>query len=377
MDMMNSRTNVIISGGGTGGHVFPAIAIANALREKEKDINILFVGAEHKMEMQQVPAAGYNISGLPVRGFQRKPLYKNIFFLYYLLLSMIKAGRIIDKFRPHVVVGVGGYASGPVARVASSKGIPVLIQEQNSYAGVTNRLLAKKAAKICVAYEGMEAYFPKDKIMLTGNPVRRDLLDLSGKRDEAVSFFGISGKQKVILAVGGSIGAGSINSAISGNIGLIKDSGIELIWQTGVSGYSNAAGLLEKEDCKNIHVYEFITRMDLAYAAADMVVSRAGAGTISELSVTGKPVILVPSPNVAEDHQTSNATALIERDAAVMVRDQDCQAELVPLVLSLAKNNKRLAQLKKNISDMAIPDSAGIIAREILKLAKKEKVADR
>ncbi len=370
---MSHRTKVIISGGGTGGHVFPAIAIANALREKDNTVDILFVGAEHKMEMQRVPAAGYPIAGLPVRGFQRKLSYKSLLFFYYLLVSMIKAGRIIDRFRPHVVVGVGGYASGPVARAAASKGIPVLIQEQNSYAGVTNRLLAKKAQKICVAYQGMEAYFPAEKIILTGNPVRQDLLDISSKQDEAASWFGIRGKKKVILVLGGSLGAKSINKAISDNIDAIKEIGIELIWQTGVHGYGEAAALLSTGNNGSIHVYEFISRMDLAYAIADLVVSRAGAGTISELSITGKPAVLVPSPNVAEDHQTKNAMALVERNAAELLEDGECYTKLVPFAVSLVNNEKRLVELKKNISAMALPDAAETIAGEIFKLAKQKR----
>lgn len=332
-------------------------------------MNILFVGARHKMEMEQVPAAGYRITGLPVKGFRRSPLISNIPVLYYLALSMVKAFGIIGKFRPHVVVGVGGYASGPVSRAALMKGIPLLIQEQNSFAGVTNRLLAKKAARICVAYEGMEAYFPPEKIMLTGNPVRRELTDLTGKREEALSCFGLKGDKKVILVIGGSIGAGSINRAVSANTGKFPDSGAELIWQTGRNDYQKASDIAKKSAA--IHVHEFISRMDLAYAVADLVVSRAGAGTISELCLTGKPALLVPSPNVAEDHQTKNAKALVARDAAVMVKDEDVDEQLVDYALSIAGNEKRLSELSKNISGMALPDSAGIIAEEILKLAGK------
>ncbi len=366
-----SRNNIIISGGGTGGHVFPAIAIADALREKDENINILFVGAKHKMEMQRVPAAGYSITGLPVTGLQRRFTHKNILFLYNLLISMIKAGKIIDRFRPDAVIGVGGYASGPVVRAASSKGIPVLIQEQNSYAGVTNRMLARKAEKICVAYEGMEKYFPEEKIVLTGNPVRRDLYDVSGKYDEAASYFGISKKKTVLLVVGGSLGAGSINKSIFNNIKTIRESGIELIWQTGPNDYPMAEELLKEVGNERVHLYKFISRMDLAYAIASLVISRAGAGTISELEITGKPAILVPSPNVAEDHQTKNAMALVEKEAAVLVKDGDCYQELVPVALELAGNRRRLAKLKKNISGMAIPDSAGKIAGEIFNLLNK------
>jgi UDP-N-acetylglucosamine--N-acetylmuramyl-(pentapeptide) pyrophosphoryl-undecaprenol N-acetylglucosamine transferase len=375
--MMNSSTKIIISGGGTGGHVFPAIAIAKALREKDRSVEILFVGAQHRMEMQQVPAAGFSIIGLPVRGFQRKFSFKNILFPYYLLVSMVKARKIIKTFRPHVVVGVGGYASGPVARSASAQGIPVLIQEQNSYAGITNRLLAKKAEKICVAYEGMEAYFPAEKIVLAGNPVRRDLLDLSGKREEAAEWFGIRGNGKVILFMGGSLGAGSINNSLSGNIEKIAESGTEIIWQTGKSGFKEAVNLSKESGYAGLHICEFISRMDLAYAAADLVVSRAGAGTISELSVTGKPAILIPSPNVAEDHQTKNAMALTRKDAAVLIRDADCYTQLIPAAISLAGDASRLAQLSKNISEMAFPGAAERIAGEILNLVKKRESEGR
>jgi UDP-N-acetylglucosamine--N-acetylmuramyl-(pentapeptide) pyrophosphoryl-undecaprenol N-acetylglucosamine transferase len=371
---MSRRINIIITGGGTGGHVFPAIAIANALRERDRNINILFVGARGKMEMEQVPAAGYQIVGLPVRGFKRSPLLSNIPVLYYLALSMGMAFRIIGKFRPHVVVGVGGYASGPVARAALMKKIPVLIQEQNSFAGVTNRLLARKAARICVAYQGMEAYFPAEKIMLTGNPVRKELTDLSGRREEAFTHFGLRGSRKVILIIGGSIGAGSINRAVTANIDRFLESGNEFIWQTGRNDYREA--LRVTENSATIHVHEFISRMDLAYAAADLVISRAGAGTISELCITGKPALLIPSPNVAEDHQSKNAKALAEKDAAIMIKDDDVEKYLADIAIDVAGDEKRLSQLKKNISAMALHDSAGLIAEEILKLAEIKKNED-
>jgi UDP-N-acetylglucosamine--N-acetylmuramyl-(pentapeptide) pyrophosphoryl-undecaprenol N-acetylglucosamine transferase len=372
---MSRRINIIITGGGTGGHVFPAIAIANALRERDRNINILFVGARGKMEMEQVPAAGYQIVGLPVKGFKRSPLLSNIPVLYYLTLSMGMAFRIIGKFRPHIVVGVGGYASGPVARAALMKKIPVLIQEQNSFAGVTNRLLARKAARICVAYEGMEAYFPAEKIMLTGNPVRKELTDLSGRREEAFSHFGLKGSRKVILIIGGSIGAGSINRAVTSSIGRLLESGNEFIWQTGRSDYREALRITDNS--ATIHVHEFISRMDLAYSAADLVISRAGAGTISELCITGKPALLVPSPNVAEDHQTKNAKALAEKDAAIMIKDDDVETQLADLAIDVAGDEKRLSLLKKNISALALHDSAGLIAEEVLKLAENKKNADR
>jgi UDP-N-acetylglucosamine--N-acetylmuramyl-(pentapeptide) pyrophosphoryl-undecaprenol N-acetylglucosamine transferase len=361
---------IIISGGGTGGHVFPAIAIASALEERDPGIEILFVGASHKMEMERVPAAGYKIIGLPVTGFQRSLSIKNIVFFYNLFVSMIRAGKIIDQFNPDVVVGVGGYASGPVVRAAASRGVPVLIQEQNSYAGVTNRILAKKAATICVAYEGMERYFPSEKIIITGNPVRQDIIDISGKRKEAESWFNIRKDKKVILVLGGSLGAATINESILGNIDRIKNSGIELIWQTGINGYKAAQEKLG-ETPEGIYIFDFIARMDLAYAVADLVISRAGAGTISELCLTAKASILVPSPNVAEDHQTRNARALVERNAAVLVKDEDARRELIPLAMEIAGDSKRLGELKKNISAMAYPLSAMHIADEVLKLIKK------
>ncbi len=367
-----SGTRIIISGGGTGGHVFPAIAIADALREMDENIKILFVGARHKMEMDRVPAAGYSIEGLPITGFQRRITYKNLLFFVNLIVSMIRAGKILDNFRPHVVAGVGGYASGPVVRAAASRGIPVLIQEQNSYAGMTNRILAGKATRICVAYQGMDKYFPAEKIVLTGNPVRRDLSEIESKREEAADFFGINPDSRVILVLGGSLGAETINNSISENIEKIKDSGFELIWQTGSNGYAAAKESLKKTGCEKIHLWEFISRMDLAYAVADLVISRAGAGTISELCLTGKPAVLVPSPNVAEDHQTKNAMTLVEKDAAVLVADARARSGLVPEAIDLMSDNNRLKRLKANISAMARPGSARQIAEEILKLVKRE-----
>ncbi len=372
--MATRRVNIIISGGGTGGHVFPAIAIADALRERDESINILFVGARHKMEMERVPAAGYSIIGLPVTGFQRKFSLRNIAFFYNLAVSMITSRRIVNDFRPDLVVGVGGYASGPLVRAAANKNIPVILQEQNSYAGVTNRLLARKAAKICVAYEGMDKYFPSEKIVLTGNPVRRDLHDLSDRREEAMSFFGISGDKKVLLVLGGSLGAGSINEGIAKNIEKIAKSGIELIWQTGRQGISMARELISERGYENIHAFSFISRMDLAYALADLVISRAGAGTISELCLTGKPSVLVPSPNVAEDHQTKNAMALVARDAAVKVADRNASTDLVPAALELMGNEHRLSELAANISAMALPFSASLIVDEIIELIKQKQL---
>jgi UDP-N-acetylglucosamine--N-acetylmuramyl-(pentapeptide) pyrophosphoryl-undecaprenol N-acetylglucosamine transferase len=370
---MSVKRKIIISGGGTGGHVFPAIAIANALKARDSGTDILFVGASHKMEMQRVPAAGYEIIGLPVTGFQRRLSFKNIIFFYNLFVSMVRSRRIIDSFKPDAVVGVGGYASGPVVRAAAAKGIPVLIQEQNSYAGLTNRILAKKAEKICVAYEGMEKYFPSEKIIITGNPVRQDLVDVSDKSEEARSYFKIGGNSKVILVLGGSLGARSINESIIKHVDLIRSSGIEVIWQTGINGFEAAKEGMENRGSSSIHIYDFISRMDLAYAVSDLVISRAGAGTISELCITKKPAILVPSPYVAEDHQTSNAMALVRKNAAVLVKDADSVSKLVPTAIETAGNPERLSELRRNISSMAYPDSAQQIAGEIIEMINKKR----
>ncbi|MDR1200501.1 MAG: undecaprenyldiphospho-muramoylpentapeptide beta-N-acetylglucosaminyltransferase, partial [Tannerellaceae bacterium] len=327
---------IIISGGGTGGHIFPAISIANAVKERFPDAEILFVGAEDRMEMERVPAAGYKIVGLPVSGFDRSKLFKNIQVLIRLLKSLRLAKKIIREFKPDIAIGVGGYASGPTLRVAASMKVPTLIQEQNSYAGVTNKLLAKKARKICVAYDGMEKFFSSDKIILTGNPVRKNLLsdivdeisDIAGKRAEAYRFFSLSPEKKTILVVGGSLGARTMNKSVQNQMDEMVTSGVQLIWQTGRYYYSDARDSLEKYDGAPIRCFDFITRMDYAYAVADLVISRAGAGTISELCLLGKPVILVPSPNVAEDHQTKNALALVRKEAAIWVTDREAEQEL-------------------------------------------------
>ncbi len=362
---------IIISGGGTGGHLFPAIAIANALRSSEPAVKILFVGAIGKMEMQKVPEAGYEITGLPVAGMVRGVSIRNIHVAWRLFRSILKSGQIIRKFRPDVVVGVGGYASGPVLKQAQQRHIPTLIQEQNSYAGVTNKLLAKRAEKICVAYEGMEKYFPKEKIILTGNPVRQAYDNLDAIRAEAMMHFGLKPGMPVILVLGGSLGAGTVNNSVGGGIGLVEASGVQLIWQTGSNYYDRMRGLAEEKAVTNTVVTGFISRMDLAYAAADVIISRAGAGTISELALVGKPVILVPSPNVAEDHQTHNAMALVNRGAAILVRDAEAQVELINSALSLLNDSAKRYSLSENIRKLAIKDSSEVIAREVLKLAKR------
>ena len=327
---MEKNVRIIISGGGTGGHIFPAVSIANALKKQHPDTEILFVGAEGRMEMQRVPAAGYRIIGLPVAGFDRKHLLKNIGVLVKLVRSQLKARKIIKDFKPHAAVGVGGYASGPTLKVAGSMGIPTLLQEQNSYAGVTNKLLAKQAAKICVAYEGMERFFDKNKIILTGNPVRQNLLDTKLSREEAVRSFGLDTTKKTVLIIGGSLGARTINRCVMQGLEKIKASGVQFIWQTGKFYIDEAkAAVRQAGELPMLYVTDFIADMATAYRAADLVISRAGAGSISELCLLEKPVILVPSPNVAEDHQTKNALALVNKDAALYVKDSEAAEKLL------------------------------------------------
>ena len=366
-----ANIRIIISGGGTGGHLFPAIAIANALKRLEPEAEILFVGATGRMEMQRVPEAGYEITGLPVAGFVRGLSLKNISVAGKLFHSMLKARKIIRRFNPDVVVGVGGYASGPVLKQAQRLNIPTLIQEQNSYAGITNKLLAQKAGKICVAYEGMEKYFPKDKIILTGNPVRLAFDNLDTLKAEALEHFKLNNSMPVILVLGGSLGAGTINSSVGGGIGAVDEAGVQMIWQTGSHYYDRMRELTDAAATNNIRVTGFISRMDLAYAAADIIISRAGAGTISELALVGKPVILVPSPNVAEDHQTHNAMALVTREAAVIVTDAAAPAELITTALTLLKDSAKREKLSGNIRKLATRDADEVIAREVLKLVNR------
>ena len=378
MDNKGATTNraprVIISGGGTGGHIFPAVSIANAIKGLRPDAEILFVGAEGRMEMQRVPDAGYRIIGLPIAGFDRKHLWKNFAVLVKIARSQWKARSIIKEFKPDIAVGVGGFASGPTLKTASMMGIPTLLQEQNSYAGVTNKLLAKKAKKICVAYEGMEKFFPSDKIIMTGNPVRQNLLANKYTKAEALQAFGFNTNKKTILVLGGSLGARTINQTLMNAIETIKTNpDIQIIWQTGKIYIDEIRKKLEEitnsqGPIPNLFVTDFIKEMDKAYTAADLVISRAGAGSISEFCLLEKPVILVPSPNVAEDHQTKNALALSTKNAAIYVKDAEAQERLIPVAFETVKDDAKLASLQQNIAKLALPDSAKVIAQEVLKI---------
>lgn len=370
------QLKVILSGGGTGGHIFPAVAIANEIKKLVPTADILFVGALGKMEMEKVPAAGYKIIGVPIAGLQRKFTPANLKLPFLIIRSLLKTRKIIQEFQPDVVVGTGGYASGPVLRAANNKGIPVLIQEQNSYAGITNKVLSKKAKKICVAYEGMEKFFPKEKLLLTGNPVRQDINNVKQYRQEAIHFFKLDPDKKTILVIGGSQGARVINESIGSGLSLLAEQNIQLIWQTGKSYYPVAQQQTEPFKNKNIYALDFISRMDLAYAAADIVISRAGASSVSELCNIGMPSILVPSPNVAEDHQTKNAMALVNRGAALLVKDGDAKVQLIRTALELLNDKAQQVTLTNNISTMAFHNSANVIALEVLKLANY-KVSDK
>lgn len=369
---MDKELRVIVSGGGTGGHIFPAVSIANAIRQLCPTAKILFVGALGRMEMQRVPAAGYEIKGLPIRGFYR-PLWKpaNIGVAFDYLKSKWIAKRLLKDFRPDVAVGVGGYASSAALGAANSLGIPTLIQEQNSYAGLANKNLAKKAEKICVAYEGMERFFPKDKIMLTGNPVRQALLETTVTREDAVRSLGFDPAKKTILLVGGSLGARTINESVLQHLDLVEQSGVQFLWQTGKYYYADIQKQLSGKELPNLKVTDFITDMGAAYRAADLVISRAGASSISEFCLIGKPVILVPSPNVAEDHQTKNALALADRGAAIYVKDAEAPVTLLKLAVETVVDENKLKSLSENVLKLALPNSAEIIAKEVLKLANK------
>lgn len=369
---MGSKYKILISGGGTGGHIFPALSIANAVKRR-LDAEILFVGADNRMEMEKVPAAGYEIKGLPVAGFDRKNLLRNFGVLLKLRKSLTIARRIVKDFKPDIAIGVGGYCSGPTLKAAQKAGIPTLLQEQNSYAGVTNKLLAKKARKICVAYPDMERFFPADKIVMTGNPIRKDLLSGDQTAEKAKSRFGLNPKLATVLVVGGSLGARTLNESMENGIRKLHDNGIQVIWQTGKNfgdrGPAAAKGL------DGIVVTKFITDMAAAYAAADLVVSRAGAGSISELELLGKPCILVPSPNVAEDHQTKNARALSDKGAAILVEDIHAKEILVDEIIRLAGEPEKLQEMSEEIKKLALPESDEKIVDEIVKILNNEHTA--
>ena len=359
---------VIISGGGTGGHIFPAVAIANKIKEKNPNCDILFVGAEGKMEMEKVPKAGYKIIGLPIRGLQRRLTLKNLAVPFKLLASLRQAKKIVKDFKPDVAIGVGGYASAATLRKAAQQGVPTLVQEQNSYPGITNKWLAKKAKTICVAYDGLDRFFPKEKIVKTGNPVRNDVVQIDGKRDEAFDFFGLDKNKKTVLVVGGSLGAGTINISFKEGIKKLIDNDIQVVWQCGKGYITNLSKFVKELNTNLVYISDFIYKMDLAYACADVIVSRAGAMSISELCLVGKPTILVPSPNVSEDHQTKNAMALVDKNAAILVKDQEAKNTLIDTVNTLINDVDTQNELSKNIKTLGIPDAADRIYKEIEKI---------
>ncbi|MCD8741802.1 undecaprenyldiphospho-muramoylpentapeptide beta-N-acetylglucosaminyltransferase [Mucilaginibacter roseus] len=359
---------IIISGGGTGGHIFPAVSIANALKKLDPSTEILFVGANGRMEMEKVPAAGYKIIGLNIQGIQRGSIIKNLMFPFKLIGSVRAALKIIKDFKPDAAVGVGGYASGPLLYAASLKGIPTLIQEQNSYAGVTNKWLGKKAKKICVAFDGMDKFFPAERIIKTGNPVRKESVSIAGKQMQALELYSLSAHKKTVLVLGGSLGARTLNHSIQAGLQKFINADVQVIWQTGKYYYKSIIEQLGENIHPNIQVREFLNRMDLAYAAADVIISRAGAGTIAELCEIKKPVILVPSPNVAEDHQTKNALALVQENAAIFVADRDAEAKLVDKTLELLKDKEKQKILCNNIGKLAMPNADEVIAKEVIQI---------
>jgi UDP-N-acetylglucosamine--N-acetylmuramyl-(pentapeptide) pyrophosphoryl-undecaprenol N-acetylglucosamine transferase len=359
---------VILSGGGTGGHIFPALSIANEIKKRYPDAEILFVGALGRMEMEKIPAAGYKIVGLPVMGFPRKPGLKIFTFFNKLMQSASMAKKIVNEFKPEIAIGVGGFASGPILRAAANRKIPTLIQEQNSYAGITNKILSRKVNSICVAYDNMDRFFPSKKIILTGNPVRENLLTSIQNKNEALEYFGLSGNERVVLIVGGSLGARSINNAVLKNLDVIAKSGIQVIWQTGAIYFERIQAEIQGKKPENLQVHQFLSRMDLAYSVADVVISRAGAGTISELCLVGKPAILVPSPNVSEDHQTKNAMALVDKDAAVMITDTEIDKKLFPVAFDLVNNTELCQLMATNIKILAKPEATKTIVNEVEKL---------
>ena len=362
------KYRVIISAGGTGGHIFPAIAVANTLKERLVEVDILFIGARDKMEMKRVPAEGYHIEGLWISGLQRSLTLKNLSFPFKVISSLYNAGKIIRKFKPDAVAGFGGFASGPTLRVASNRKIPTLIQEQNSYPGITNKILAKKVDKICVAYDGMERFFPEEKIVMTGNPVRKEVINTEGKRNEAAKHFGLDAGKKTLFIVGGSLGALAVNKAIVKSLYKLVDEGVQVLWQTGEYFYRDAVKAAKPYSGKGVKVTSFIEKMDYAYALSDVIISRAGAIAISEIANVAKPAIFVPLPTAAEDHQTKNAMALVENNAALMVENKDVMEELIPAVINLIKNEEKQTELKRNLKKLAIDDAAEKITDELLKL---------
>jgi len=364
---MKQSINILISGGGTGGHIYPAIAIANEIKVRFPDAKFLFVGAKDKMEMEKVPQAGYKIKGLWISGIQRKLTAKNLLFPFKLMSSLWSANKIIRKFKPHIAIGTGGFASGPTLIMANKKKIPTLIQEQNSYPGITNKLLSKKASKICVAYDNLERFFPKEKIVKTGNPVRQDLLNVHSKKEQAVDFFKLDKKQTTILVLGGSLGAKKINELIENNLEFFKSQNIQIVWQCGKLYYHNYK---KHNEVQNVQLHQFINKMDLAYAAADIIISRAGASSVSELCIVGKPVVFIPSPNVSEDHQTKNAKSIVDKHAALLIRENEL--DTFPVVLeTLIKDIGKQQSLAENIKELALPSATKDIVDEVEKLLHK------
>jgi UDP-N-acetylglucosamine--N-acetylmuramyl-(pentapeptide) pyrophosphoryl-undecaprenol N-acetylglucosamine transferase len=360
----------IISGGGTGGHIFPALAIANEIKRRNPEAEILFVGALGKMEMEKVPAAGYKIIGLPIAGFQRKLTFSNFILPFKLINSLFKAYKILKNFKPEIVVGVGGYASGPTLRAAIFAGIPTLIQEQNSFPGKTNKILSGKVNMICTAYDGLEKFFPKEKIVETGNPVRSEMIDIVGKKEEANSFFGLNPNKKTILVIGGSLGARTLNESVIAGMQLIEENQVQVLWQCGKFYFEKMKDTLSQTKHEGIHLNEFIARMDLAYAAADIIISRAGAISVSELCLIHKPTILVPSPNVAEDHQTKNAMALVNKNAAILVKDIEAKNELIAKAIELIGSEDKLKQLSEAIAQLGKPNASKMIVDELEKISR-------
>jgi UDP-N-acetylglucosamine--N-acetylmuramyl-(pentapeptide) pyrophosphoryl-undecaprenol N-acetylglucosamine transferase len=361
---MKQSINILLSGGGTGGHIYPAVSIANELKKKYPFANFLFVGAKDRMEMEKVPQAGYKIKGLWISGLQRKLTVKNLAFPFKLFNSFFNARKIIKEFKPNVVIGTGGFASGPTLFVANLRGIKTLIQEQNSYPGITNKLLSKKADKICVAYDGLERFFPKDKIVKTGNPVRQDLLCVSNKSEEANEFFGLKKEKKTLVVLGGSLGARAINNLIAKNIHFLVEKGVQVIWQTGKLYFEE---FKKYDDLEGIQTHAFLNRMDLTFEAADILISRAGASSISELCIVGKPVIFIPSPNVAEDHQTHNALSIVQKDAALLLKESELEM-FQSMIIGLINDEKLQEKLGKNIKELALPNATQDIVKEIEKL---------